>query len=311
MIKDIDNKLLKIKEDMDAIKSSTIESDKIMYKQLKKGYEEVLIQGFRNLVPSDRVYLARHPQRPKGQEYIAALFPDFYPLYGDRLSGEDKSILGGIASFHNIPITVIAQCKGRNLEENLSYNFGMANPCGYRKVQRLVKQAEKFRRPIITFIDTPGAYPGPEAEQKGQGEAIASCLALFSDVEVPVIAIVIGEGSSGGALALGVANTVIMLENSIYTILSPEGFASILFKDASKSQEITGMMKLTAQDLKAYGIIDIILDEGIGGAHHHPTKIFAKLDNLLQSELSRLLKIKGTALAEARYQKFRIMGNVQ
>ena len=189
------------------------------------------------LTPAQRVALARHPERPGTADFIKHLFTDFFEQRGDRLCAEDGSILGGVALFHGKPVTVIGHRKGRSLEENLSLHFGMPSPEGYRKAQRLMLQAEKFRRPVITFIDTPGAYPGLEAEARGQAEAIARTLALSSRLTVPIVSVVTGEGGSGGALALGVGNRVLMLENAVYSVLSPEGFAAILWKDASRSDE--------------------------------------------------------------------------
>lgn len=264
-----------------------------------------------NLTPNDRVYLARHPKRPNATAYIDELFTDFLELKGDRLSGDDASILCGLANFCGRPVTVIAHRKGSTLEENVKYNFGMPTPSGYRKVQRIVEQAEKFNRPIITFIDTPGAYPGIEAEKQGQGEAIAKCLAQFSDLSVPVISVVIGEGGSGGALAIGVANTVIMLENSIYSILSPEGFASILWKDSSKKAEAAEIMKLTAEDLKKLEVIDYVVPEGVGSILINQEQVMADLQKLIKKELAKLLKQSKIILKKSRYEKFRKMGNVR
>ena len=203
---------------------------------------------------AERVALARHPQRPNITDYIDGLFTDFFEQRGDRACREDPAILGGIALFHGRPVTVIGTRKGKTLEENLRCNFGMPGPEGYRKALRLMKQAEKFRRPIFTFIDTAGAYPGLEAEEHGQGEAIARNLFEMSRLTVPVIAVVTGEGNSGGALALAVADRVLMLENAVYAILSPEGFASILWKDAQRSGEAAELMKLTAPELKKLGV---------------------------------------------------------
>ena len=262
----------------------------------------------KKLTPAEIVSVAHRSDRPRFQRYLNELFTDFFELHGDRLDGDDPSILGGIARFHGTPVTVIGQRKGTNLDENILYQFGMPNPCGYRKAQRLARQAEKFGRPIITWIDTPGAYPGVEAEQKGQGEAIASCLALFSDLHVPVIAVLIGEGGSGGALALGVENTVIMLENAMYSVLSPEGFASILWKDSSRVDEACEVMKLTAADLYRFGVIDRIVEEGEGGAHVNPDIVVQNLDAALQTELERLMKMSGPELAEQRYMRFRKIG---
>ena len=208
--------------------------------------EDEILRTCGPLTAEDRVFLARHPERPHIDETVSALFTDFFEQRGDRQCKEDPAILGGIARFHGLPVTVIGHRKGSTLEENLACNFGMPGPEGYRKALRLMKQAEKFGRPIITFIDTPGAYPGKDAEERGQGEAIARNLMEMSGLTVPVIAVVTGEGSSGGALALGVANHILMLENAVYSVLSPEGFASILWKDSSRSGEACEMMKLTS-----------------------------------------------------------------
>ena len=260
------------------------------------------------LTAAQRVAIARHPQRPNITDYIQALFTDFFEQKGDRLCGEDAAILGGVALYHGRPVTVIGTRKGKTLEENLKCNFGMPNPEGYRKAQRLMLQAEKFRRPILTFIDTSGAYPGLEAEAHGQGEAIARNLYEMSRLTVPVIALITGEGNSGGALALGVANRVLMLENSVYAILSPEGFASILWKDSARHEEACELMKLTAPDLLELGVIDGIIPEPEGGAHLAPAAHMRQVDRALSRCLAELSKESGAALAAGRYQKFRRMG---
>ena len=257
---------------------------------------------------AERVALARHPQRPNITDYINGLFTDFFEQRGDRACREDAAILGGIALFHGRPVTVIGTRKGKDLEENLNCNFGMPGPEGYRKALRLMKQAEKFHRPIFTFIDTSGAYPGLEAEERGQGEAIARNLFEMSRLTVPVIAVVTGEGNSGGALALAVANRVLMLENAVYAILSPEGFASILWKDAHRAGEAAELMKLTAPDLKALGIIDGIIPEPSGGAQADPARMIQNLDRALTHHLTALSKESGAALVRQRYEKFRAMG---
>lgn len=257
---------------------------------------------------AERVALARHPQRPNITDYINGLFTDFFEQRGDRACREDAAILGGIALFHERPVTVIGTRKGKTLEENLRCNFGMPGPEGYRKALRLMKQAEKFHRPIFTFIDTSGAYPGLEAEEHGQGEAIARNLFEMSRLTVPIIAVVTGEGNSGGALALAVANRVLMLENAVYAILSPEGFASILWKDAQRSGEAAELMKLTAPELKKLGVIDGIVREPEGGAQTNHGEMLRSMDRVLLRELTPLLKESGTALAEQRCRKFRAMG---
>ena len=258
--------------------------------------------------PEETVKIARDPGRPGTADFIDALFTDFFEQRGDRLCGEDPSILGGIARFHGRPVTVIGHRKGKSLEENLRCNFGMPSPEGYRKAQRLMRQAEKFSRPVITFVDTPGAYPGKEAEERGQGEAIAQTLALMSALEVPTIAVVTGEGGSGGALALAMANRVLMLEHAVYSVLSPEGFASILWKDASRAGEACGVMKLTAQDLRRGGIVQGVLREPEGGAHTNWEAAFRTVDAALVKELAALDKLRGPALARQRYEMFRAMG---
>lgn len=266
-----------------------------------------LLQRCTGLSPEEKVFLARHPHRPKIDAYIYAIFTDFFEQKGDRQGKEDASILGGIAQYKGRPVTVLGHRKGATLAENMKYHFGMPEPEGYRKALRLMKQAEKFGRPIITFIDTPGAYPGMEAEEHGQGEAIARNLAEMSRLTVPVVAIVTGEGNSGGALALGVANRVLMLENAVYSVLSPEGFASILWKDAAKKAQACDVMKLTAQDLLEFKIIDQILPEPAGGAQADPQRLFETVDRAIGQQMEELCRLDGNQLAAQRYQKFRKM----
>lgn len=247
--------------------------------------------------PYEKVMLARDKDRFKITDYIDALFDDFVELKGDGITGEDSAILGGIASFHGIPVTVIGHKKGATTEENIDCNFGMASPEGYRKAARLMKQAEKFNRPVITIVDTPGAYPGLMAEANGQANAIAENLALMSSLKVPIIAVITGEGSSGGALGIAVADRVFMLENAVYSILSPEGFASILWKDSKKADEAATLMKLTASELLNYGIIDGIIGEG--------NKLIRNMDEMIFKEITELSKQKGESLLKNRYKKFR------
>ena len=273
--------------------------------------EDALLQRCTALTPEDRVFLARRPDRPHIDEIIDNLFTDFFEQCGDRQCKEDAAILCGIARFHGMPVTVLGHRKGGSLEENLRCNFGMPGPEGYRKALRLMKQAEKFDRPIITFIDTPGAYPGKDAEERGQGEAIARNLMEMSGLSVPVLAVVTGEGSSGGALGLGVANHILMLENAVYSVLSPEGFASILWKDASRSGEACEIMKLTAQDLYKDGIVEEIIPEPVGGAQRAHGVLFGNLDEALRRQLRSLDRMNGRQLAEQRYQKFRQIGEMR
>ncbi|MGN8968626.1 acetyl-CoA carboxylase carboxyltransferase subunit alpha [Intestinimonas sp. HCP28S3_D6] len=264
------------------------------------------VRTMAEITAAERVALARHAGRPGTVDYISALFTDFFEFKGDRQCREDPAILGGVALYKGHPVTVIGHRKGKTLQENMTCNFGMPGPEGYRKAQRLMRQAQKFRRPVITFVDTPGAYPGLEAEARGQGEAIASTLALMSSLDVPVVTIVTGEGGSGGALALAVANRVLMLENAVYSVLSPEGFASILWKDSSRAGEAAGIMKLTARDLVELGVADEVIPEPQGGAHENPQAVFVAVDRALSRALDRV--VREGDFAQRRYEKFRGMG---
>ncbi len=256
----------------------------------------------------NRVLIARKAERPKSLDYINQIFTNFIELHGDRAFGDDKSIVGGIADLNGIPVTVIGEQKGKTAKENIERNFGMPNPEGYRKALRLMKQAEKFGRPIITFIDTPGAYPGMEAEERGQGEAIARNLFEMAGLTVPVLSIVIGEGGSGGALGLAVANEVWMLENAVYSILSPEGFASILYKDSSRAFDAAENMKITAQDLKNLNVIDEIIDEPDDGAQEDFSTVANNLKMYIIKSIKELTEMPTEELIEKRYEKFRNMG---
>lgn len=261
----------------------------------------------------DKVLTARDKDRPKITDYIDNVFTDFFEQKGDMLGKEDASIYGGIALFHGKPVTVLGHRKGNDVNENVLCNFGMPGPEGYRKALRLMKQAEKFSRPIITFVDTPGAYPGLEAEMYGISQAISGNLAAMSSLKVPVITIVTGEGSSGGALGIAVANRVYMLENAVYSVLSPEGFASILWHDSAKRDEAAEAMKLTAEDLLEFGVIDgIISERGVGlsvveedsttGAYD---RLFARVDKQISKALKELEGKSGDTLAKERFEKFR------
>ena len=255
----------------------------------------------------ERVQIARDLERPKSEQFIKEIFEDFMEFHGDRNFADDKSIIGGIATLNGKTVTVIGEQKGTNAKENIKRNFGMPNPEGYRKALRLMKQAEKFKRPIITFIDTPGAYPGIGAEERGQGEAIARNMLEMSNLKVPIICIVIGEGSSGGALAIAVGDRVVMLENAIYSILSPEGFASILYKDATKAKEAAEDMKATSYDLQELGIIDKIIKEPEGGVQEDFESVTNELKEYIRMQIEELEKQDSKTLIENRYQKFRNM----
>ena len=277
---------------------------------LEKKANSLKTEIYGKLTPWQKVLIARHINRPNTRDYINLIFEDFIELHGDRMYGDDSAITGGIASLDGKPVTVIGHIKGRDTKENIARNFGMAHPEGYRKALRLMKQAEKFNRPIFTFVDTPGAFCGIGAEERGQGEAIARNLREMIGLKVPVIVSIIGEGGSGGALALAVGDKILMLEHSIYSILSPEGFSSILWKDALRAQEAAEVMKLTATDLKQLAIIDEIVPEPLGGAHKdHKTMS----ENLKSSFVRTLKEVEGQtneAMMENRFAKFRAMGSL-
>ena len=263
------------------------------------------------LTPAQKVSLARNINRPHIDDFIHALFTDFFEQKGDHLYDEDRSILGGIARYHGIPVTVVGHRKGHNAQDNVAYNFGMPCPEGYRKALRIMEQADKFHRPIITFVDTPGAYPGKEAEEHGQGEAIARNLAVMSRLSVPVICVVTGEGNSGGALALSVANKILMLENAVYSVLSPEGFASILWKDASRHEEACELMKLTSDNLLKAGVADEIIPEPVGGAHLDPQHLYPQMDAVINRNLNHLMLLSPAEIIADRRAKFRHLGEIQ
>ncbi|TVP84944.1 MAG: acetyl-CoA carboxylase carboxyltransferase subunit alpha [Acholeplasmataceae bacterium] len=255
----------------------------------------------------EKVKLARHPQRPTGKKLVQALFPDFIELSGDRLFRDDSAIVAGIATFHGMPVTVIAEEKGIGTEDKIQRNFGMPHPEGYRKARRLMMQAEKFNRPIITIIDTPGAYPGIGAEERGQAQAIAENLKTMMALRTPIIVIVLSEGGSGGALAIGVGDELLMFENAVYSIISPEGFASIVYKDSTRADEAAELMKLTAADLKKLKVIDHVIKEG-PGLHVDPDIGFEHVRERLLDSLHKLDQVNPDKMLEKRYQKFRRMG---
>ena len=256
-----------------------------------------------------RVLLARHPKRPYALDYIERLFTGFQEIHGDRLFGDDPSIVTGFAFFEGRPVMLVAEQKGRDTKQRLYRNFGMPKPEGYRKALRAMQIAAKFGRPIITFLDTPGAYPGIDAEERGQAEAIARNLREMARLPVPVIVIVIGEGGSGGALALGVGNVVLMMENSVYSVISPESCASIIYRDSGKAEQAAEALRLTAEDLDSFGLIDGIVPEPAGGAQEDPDASADALRTVVRSHLERLLCMSGKQLVAHRYAKFRKMGN--
>jgi acetyl-CoA carboxylase carboxyl transferase subunit alpha len=263
---------------------------------------------FADLSPWQKVQLSRHPARPYTLEYVEALFTEWQELHGDRAFADDAAIVGGLARYHGRSVIVVGHQKGRGAKENVKRNFGMPHPEGYRKARRLYELAHRFGLPIFTFIDTPGAYPGIGAEERGQSEAIGACLAAMSRARVPIIATIIGEGGSGGALALGVANRVNVLEYGTYSVISPEGCASILWKDGSKAEEAAESMKMTAPDLLRLKVVDRVIDEPAGGAHQDPPLAARLLDEALSRTLAELLRMTPEELVDDRYKRFRAIG---
>ncbi|HLB24745.1 MAG TPA: acetyl-CoA carboxylase carboxyltransferase subunit alpha [Nitrospirota bacterium] len=280
-------------------------------KKLTKKANELKERIFSNLTAWQKTQVARHQDRPNIEDYLSLMMQGFVEMHGDRTFADDPAIMGGMAWFDGKPVVVIGHHKGRITKDKIRRNFGMPHPEGYRKALRLMKFAEKFNRPILTFIDTAGAYPGIGAEERGQSEAIARNLFEMSRLKVPVVAVVIGEGGSGGALALGVANRVLMLEHSIYSVISPEGCAAILWKDGSKASEAAELLKLTAQDLKKLEVIDEVIKEPLGGAHRDYNVTAKNMEKALKKHLKDLSKLSAEELAGDRYNKFRVMGNFE
>lgn len=275
---------------------------------LSSRMERVREDKYLNLSPWEKVMLSRHAERPTSRDYIQYLFTQWIELHGDRCFGEDAAIIGGIARFNNHPVTIIGHQKGKDTKDQLLHNFGMPNPEGYRKVQRLLAQAEKFKRPVIFFVDTPGAYPGIGAEERGQAWAISQLLMRLSAIPVPVISIVIGEGGSGGALALAVADRLLMLSNAVFSVASPEACASILWKDLDRVEEMASDLKITAADLLKMMIIDEIITEPTGGAHQHFEVTAENIKISLIRHLQEIMMHSPVELIEKRYVKFRKIG---
>ena len=301
-IQEIDLKILELKSDESSDKKSSELSS------LELARESTIKEIFSNLSRWDRVQLARHPQRPLSLDYINYVTDDFIELHGDRYFGDDKAVICGIGRIKDLKVVFIGQQKGKNTKDNLLRNFGMMRPEGYRKALRLMKLAEKFNLPVITLLDTPGAYPGLGAEERGQGEAIAKNLLEMSKLEVPIISIVIGEGASGGALGIGICDKMIMLENTWYSVISPEGCASILWRDAAKAPDAADAMKVMPEDLKKMGICDQIIKEPLGGAHRDFEKIAEKVKNTILQEIKVIQESKIDDFLEKRINRYDKMG---
>jgi acetyl-CoA carboxylase carboxyl transferase subunit alpha len=276
--------------------------------QLTRQSQQLQKQVFANLTPWQRALLSRHPNRPYFLDYVDQLFTDWMEIHGDRAGFDDAAIVCGLARLQGRPVVVVGQQKGRNTKENLKRNFGMPRPDGYRKALRVMKLAARFGRPILTFIDTPGAFPGIDAEERGQAEAIARNIMEMATFEVPIICCVTGEGGSGGALALGVGNRVVMLENSIYSVISPEGCAAILWRDRAEGPRAAEALRLTASDCRRLGVVDEVIEEPPGGAHQDPSRAIADVGRSLVAHLDALLKMSGTELRADRYARYRRLG---
>ena len=276
--------------------------------RLENKVDRLLRQTYAKLSPWQKVQLARHPERPHGSDYVAGLITEFTPLAGDRAFAEDRAIIGGLGRFRGRAVVVLAHEKGADTEARVKHNFGMAKPEGYRKAIRLMHLAQRFRLPVLSFVDTAGAYPGIEAEERGQAEAIARSIEACLQIEVPMVATVIGEGGSGGAIAIAAGNKVLMLEHAVYSVISPEGCASILWRSASNAQDAAEALKLTAQDLFKLGIIDQIVTEPLGGAHRDKAATIEAVGNAIEGALTPLLDLDGPALRKQRREKFLAMG---
>jgi acetyl-CoA carboxylase carboxyl transferase subunit alpha len=277
-------------------------------KKLEERSEKLQREIYGDLTIWQRVQLSRHPDRPYFLDYLERLFEDFVELHGDRAFGDDPAIVAGFARFEGRAVALIGQQKGRTTKQKLSRNFGMAHPEGYRKACRIMELAERFNRPVVTFVDTPGAYPGLGAEERGQSEAIGDALLTLSRLTIPVVATVIGEGGSGGALGLGVANRVFMLENATYSVITPEGCASILWRDGARAPDAADQLKLLARDVRKLGVVDDVLEEPLGGAHRDYDLAANSIRLALRRSLVELGGMSREALREQRYQKFRALG---
>ncbi len=280
-------------------------------KELERKGARLRKEIYERLTPWQRVMMARHPKRPTTDDYIKLVFDEFFELHGDRSFRDDQAVIGGIAVFEGEPVTVIGPQKGRDTKENIARNFGLPHPEGYRKALRLMKQAERFHRPIISLIDVVGAYPGIQAEERGQGLVIAQCIEEMSFLRVPIICVITGEGGSGGALAIGVGDRILMLEHAWYSVISPEMCANILWKDSGRAEEAAGLLKLTPTDLLKFGMVDNVVTEPIGGAHRDHQAMSLQLKSFLRRYLAELRRLPADELVEQRLMRFRAMGEFQ
>lgn len=312
VVLDFERKIVEIEDRIKTVTALAKDSDVDIYKELNRlqlKLERQIKLSYANLTPWQRVQIARHPKRPQCLDYVKSLIDDFVPLCGDRMFADDPTMIGGIGRYHGISVVVIGQEKGVDLETRVKYNFGMAKPEGYRKAQRLMDMAEKFNMPVICFVDTDGAYPGVESEARGQAEAIAASIQKCLQLHVPIISVVIGMGGSGGAIAIATANRILMMENSIYSVISPEGCASILWRSAEKAKEAAEALRLTAQDLKHFGVIDEIITEPVGGAHRDMVAAIEKVDETIYRHLQELMTLSGEELKKQRNDKILEMGH--
>ncbi|MDS3930452.1 acetyl-CoA carboxylase carboxyltransferase subunit alpha [Staphylococcus epidermidis] len=310
---DFEKPLFEIRNKIDSLKESQEKNEVDLQDEidmLEASLKRETTKVYTNLKPWDRVQIARLPERPTTLDYISYIFDSFIELHGDRTFRDDPAMIGGIGYLDGKPVTVIGQQRGKDTKDNIYRNFGMAHPEGYRKALRLMKQAEKFNRPIFTFIDTKGAYPGKAAEERGQSESIAKNLMEMASLTVPVIAIVIGEGGSGGALGIGISNRVLMLENSTYSVISPEGAAALLWKDSNLAQIAAETMKITAHDLLDLGIIDEVINEPLGGAQKDEKVQALSIKKMFLKHLNELKQLTPEELANDRFEKFRKIGSV-
>ena len=304
-ISDLENKIEKLRGSGDIGKDIESEISKLS-SQIEKLTKEV----YSNLSIWQKVQVARHPHRPHFSDYIENIFSDFDELHGDRVFGEDKAIIGGLARFKKRPVVLVGQEKGKSTEDKISRNFGMAQPEGYRKTARLMKMAEDFELPLISFIDTPGAYPGIESEERGMSEAIAKNLSLLSNLKTPVIVIITGEGGSGGALAIGIGDHVCMLEHSIYAVASPEACASIVWRDGSKAKDAAEAMKVDASNLRNLGLVDEVIEEPLGGAHRDSRGVSNSISQVIEKKLHNFDEVDISDLLKKRYEKIMSYGSI-